>query len=62
DELKEEKNGLYRSAIPYLESALKYRKDDLDIVRTLKGIYGQLGEDAKVKEMKMLLETLEGGQ
>jgi len=62
DELKIEKNALYRSAVPYLESALKYRKDDADIIRTLKGIYGQLGEDAKVKDMKTRLETLEGGQ
>lgn len=62
DELKEEKNELYRSALPYLESARKYRKDDVDILRTLKGIYGQLGEDAKVKEMSALLENLEGGQ
>lgn len=62
DELKEEKIGLYRSAVPYLESALKYRKDDVDIIRTLKGIYSQLGEDAKVKEMNARLETLEGGQ
>jgi tetratricopeptide (TPR) repeat protein len=62
DELKEEKNGLYRSAVPYLESALKYRKDNADILQTLKGIYGQLGDDAKVKEMKTRLEALEGGQ
>ncbi|MFT4848253.1 MAG: tetratricopeptide (TPR) repeat protein [Sediminicola sp.] len=62
DELKDEKNALYRSAVPYLESALEFRKDDLDILRTLKGIYGQLGEDAKVKEMNTRLETLEGGQ
>jgi tetratricopeptide (TPR) repeat protein len=62
DELKEEKIGLYRSAVPYLESALKYRKDDVDIIRTLKGIYSQLGEDAKVKEMSARLETLEGGK
>jgi tetratricopeptide (TPR) repeat protein len=62
DELKEEKNELYRSALPYLESALKYRADNADILRTLKGIYGQLGDDAKVKEMNTRLEALEGGQ
>lgn len=62
DELKAEKITLYRSALPYLESALQYRSDDVDIVRTLKGIYSQLGEDAKVKEMKTLLTTLEKGQ
>lgn len=62
DELKEEKNELYRSAVPYLESALQFRKDDVDILRTLKGIYGQLGDDAKVKDMNTRLEVLEGGQ
>jgi tetratricopeptide (TPR) repeat protein len=62
DKLKEEKNELYRSAVPYLESALKYRSDNADILRTLKGIYGQLGDDAKVKEMNTRLETIEGGQ
>jgi Flp pilus assembly protein TadD len=62
DQLKEEKNEMYRSAAPYLESALKYRKDDVDIMNTLKGIYGQLGEDSKVKEMSKALEKIEGGQ
>ena len=62
DELKAEKVELYRTAAPYLETALKYREDDEDIVRTLKGIYSQLGDDAKFKEMKIKLETLEGGQ
>ena len=62
DELLEEKNNMYRSALPYLESAQKYRKDDVDILNTLKGIYGQLGNDAKVKEMKKKLANLEGGQ
>ena len=62
DELKAEKNELYRSAAPYLESSLKFRKDDVDIMRTLKGIYSQLGDDAKFKEMNTKLEILEGGQ
>ena len=62
DELKEQKNEMYRSALPYLESALKYRSDDVDIIRTLKGIYGQLGDDAKVKVMKTRLDALEEGQ
>jgi tetratricopeptide (TPR) repeat protein len=62
DQLKEEKNEMYRSAAPYLESALKYRKDDVDIMNTLKGIYGQLGEDTKVKEMKAALDKIGGGE
>lgn len=62
DQLKEEKNAMYRSALPYLESALKYRKDNVDILNTLKGIYGQLGKDSKVKEMKYALDKLGSGQ
>lgn len=62
DELKEEKNQLYRKAMPYLESALKTRTDNIDIVRTLIGIYSQLGEDDKFKAMKLRLQEMEGGQ
>ena len=62
DELKEQKNGLYRKAKPYLESALQTRADNIDIVRTLMGIYSQLGEDDKFKAMKLRLQEMEGGQ
>jgi tetratricopeptide (TPR) repeat protein len=62
DELKEQKNQLYRKAMPYLESALKTRADNIEIVRTLMGIYSQIGEDDKFKAMKVRLQEMEGGQ
>lgn len=62
DELKEVKNNLYRKAMPYLESALELRPDNIEIVRTLMGIYSQLGQDEKFKTMKSRLQGMEGGQ
>ena len=56
DVLKEEKNKIYQEALPYLESASKLRPESMDIIKTLKGIYGLLGMDAKEKEMKTILE------
>ncbi len=62
DELKAVKQDLYKEAMPYLETALESRTDNIEIVRTLMGIYGQLGEDAKFKAMKVRLQEMEGGQ
>ena len=56
DVLKEEKNKLYSDALPYLESASRLRPESMDIVKTLKGIYGLLSMDAKEKEMGLILE------
>jgi len=62
DLLKEQKNNLYKEALPYLEDAMVLRPNNIEIVRTLKGIYGQLGMDNKFNEMKSKLNTMEGGQ
>lgn len=62
DELKEVKTELYRSALPYLEKAVSLRPDNVEIVRTLMGIYSQLGQDDKFKAMKARLAEMEGGQ
>ncbi|RDK85293.1 tetratricopeptide repeat protein [Marinirhabdus gelatinilytica] len=62
DELKEERKQLYREVLPYLESAVEQRSENVELVRTLMNIYSQLGEDAKFKEMKAKLQTLEGGK
>lgn len=56
DVLKEEKNKLYLEALPYLESASRLRPESMDIVKTLKGIYGLLGMDTKEKEMRIILD------
>jgi tetratricopeptide (TPR) repeat protein len=56
DVLKEQKNKLYLEALPYLESASRLRPESMDIVKTLKGIYGLLGMDTKEKEMRIILD------
>ncbi len=59
DQLKEQRRGIYQETMPYLEKALKLNPNNPDVVRTLMNIYGQLADDAKYKEMKAKLETLE---
>jgi len=59
DELKQQRNDLYAETLPYLEKALKLKPDSKEVVRTLMNIYGQLADDAKYKEMKAKLESME---
>jgi len=62
DELQEERNNLYKEALPYLERALSLREDSTDLLRTLKNIYSQLGMDDKSKQARARLEELEEEQ
>jgi tetratricopeptide (TPR) repeat protein len=62
DELKEVKNGLYGKALPYLEAASVDRPDNIELLRTLKNIYSQLGIDDKFKTAKAKLDAMEGGK
>ena len=62
DELKAVKTGIYKSALPYLEKAIQLRPENVEIVRTLMGIYSQLGQDNQFKAMKARLAEMEGGQ
>lgn len=59
DQLRNQRDEMYREAIPYLESALKGRPSDMNIIRTLMNIYSIIGEDAKFKTMKERLEAIE---
>jgi tetratricopeptide (TPR) repeat protein len=59
DELKQERLDIYKETMPYLEKALQLNPNNTEVVRTLMNIYGQLGEDAKFKEMKSKLDSLE---
>ncbi len=59
DQLKEQRKNLYTETLPYLEKALKLKPNNMEVVRTLMNMYGQLGEDAKFKEMKAKLEAME---
>lgn len=60
DQLKIQREELYKSVTPYLEGALKDNPDNLDALKTLINIYSQL-DDPKVNEMKSKLKALEGG-
>src|SRR5690606_29064322 len=60
DELRDQINGLYHQAIPYLEKAHNERSKDIGIARTLMNLYGQVGEDAKFDSIKKKVDALEG--
>jgi tetratricopeptide (TPR) repeat protein len=59
DELRGKRDNMYKEAIPYLESALKGRPEDLNILRTLMNMYSIMGEDAKFNQMRSRIEALE---
>ncbi len=59
DELKQKRNSIYSETAPYLERAIKLNPNNPEVIRTLMNIYGQVGEDAKFKEMKAKLDALE---
>jgi len=58
DLLQEKRSLIYKEAKPFLEKILSIDAKNIDAARTLKGIYSVLGEVAKFKEMKVLLESL----
>ncbi len=59
DELKIERQNTYKEALPYLEKAYNINPSNQNVVKYLMNIYGQIGEDAKYKEMKTKLEAME---
>lgn len=59
DQLKQERRDLYTETLPYLEKALRLNPNNLEVIRTMMNMYGQLGEDDKFKEMKAKLEAIE---
>lgn len=59
DQLKEKRQNLYKDALPHLEVASKTRANNIELVRTLMNIYSQLGMDAKYKETKAKLESMD---
>lgn len=58
--LKKDRENVYKSAIPYLEGALKSDPDNMDAIKTLMNIFYQL-DDPKADIMKSKLKALEGG-
>ena len=61
DELELKRKGLFKEAIPYLESVLKLNPKNLEVARTLMGIYSAIELDDKSKAMKEKVEMLESG-
>jgi len=56
--LQEKRSLVYKEAKPFLEKILSVDAKNESAAQTLKGIYSVLGETAKFKEMKALLESL----
>ncbi|WP_460219539.1 tetratricopeptide repeat protein [Psychroserpens sp. MEBiC05023] len=61
DELQKEKQSLYESAIPYLETTLKLKPKSVQAAKTLMNIYSALSMTDKFKAMKTKVEELEAG-
>tara|TARA_B100000073_G_scaffold308020_1_gene278755 strand:- start:736 stop:1176 length:441 start_codon:yes stop_codon:yes gene_type:complete len=59
DELKIERENLYRSAIPYLEKVYELENDNLDAARTLKNIFSALGDVESENKYKTIVADLE---
>lgn len=59
DELKDKREGLYKEAVPFLEKILDMNPNSAEATKTLMNIYGSIGEDAKYKELKTKLDTME---
>ena len=58
DELREERQGLYKEAVPFLVTALNLDAKNSSAAKTLMNIYSILGETEKHKEMKAILDSL----
>ena len=59
DELKIERENLYRSAIPYLEKVYELENDNLNAARTLKNIFSALGDVESENKYKTIVADLE---
>ena len=58
DELREERQNIYRNAIPYLTKALEINPKSLSAAQTLMNIYSVLGETEKYKSLKEKVDAL----
>ena len=59
DELKTERENLYKKAIPYLEKVFELENDNLNAARTLRNIYSQLDETESYNKYKVIVAELE---
>ncbi|MFK8036783.1 MAG: tetratricopeptide repeat protein [Crocinitomicaceae bacterium] len=61
DKLELQRKGLYKEAIPYLESVMETNPNNIQAAKTLMSIYSAIEEDEKFKAMKAKVEALESG-
>ena len=59
DELRVQRQELYKSAVPYLTKALEIDSKNISAAKTLMNIYSIIGETAKHNIMKAKVEALE---
>lgn len=60
DELKVERENLYKECVPLLEELLKVSPENIDALNTLKNIFGVLGNNEGFMELKAKIEELQG--
>ena len=60
DELKNDRENLYRECVPLLEELLKVSQENIDALNTLKNIYGVLGENEAFMQVKAKMEEIQG--
>jgi tetratricopeptide (TPR) repeat protein len=61
DELRDQRQDLYKTAVPYLTKALNIDSKNLSAARTLMNIYSILGEKEKHDTLKVTVDELEAG-
>ena len=59
DDLKNDRENLYRECVPLLEELLKVSPENIDALNTLKNIYGVLGENEAFMQVKAKMEDIQ---
>ena len=59
DELAEQRKGLYREALPYLEKVMEDNPENIEAIRTSMNIYYQLGENEKGEALQEKLNQID---
>ncbi len=59
DELAEQRKGLYRQAIPYLEKVIQDNPENVEAIRTSMNIYYQLAETEKAEALQEKLNQIQ---
>ena len=59
DQLKEERQNLYKECIPILKKLIDIDETDVDALKTLRNIYGAIDDGEGFKKMKALIEKYE---